>query len=703
MSRCFELSLAHCAFVSSRVVEVLRGVVLFEAIVDWKDVCWFTWPSGMLPFLDELIDQLSVQGASSVQLYASDCCVAVLIALTRVLQFEISASLKMKFSFQRRLASSSQAAAARSAVNPAEEKISRLPNGLTVASVDVGGAVSHMISRLPNGLTVASVDVGGAVSHMVLAYRAGTRYEMPDEGGLVHHIRNCIGADSPRYYGSQLLWQCGSAGANVSAMMTRDLLAVHMSVVRDRAAIGLSLLGELAQPAFKPWDVEEYSTTLHTDCCYLQPSDALMESLHSAAYRSGGLANRLYAPEKSIGKFDYRELQKFATSQMVTGNAVIVGVNIAHDQILDYANSQFTLPEGDERTPKPSPYCGGEERHKSPIKEAHVAIAGKGASLKNTKGLAVQAVLCAALGQGAAVKYPLGAGQGSVAKAAYRASSGYPFGYSAISEVYGDEGLVGVYLVAEADHIGPVFDATIKAIKSFSIDDLSLQTAKRLATMNVLTRAESSENVALDRAAQILATGKTDAVSDLLKEIASVTATDVTKGLAVQAVLCAALGQGAAVKYPLGAGQGSIAKAAYVSCLRASSGYPFGYSAISEVYGDEGLVGVYLVAEADHIGPVFDATIKAIKSFSIDDLSLQTAKRLATMNVLTRAESSENVALDRAAQILATGKTDAVSDLLKEIASVTAADVAKGVEQMKSKLTLASYGNIYQVPYLDQL
>lgn len=71
------------------------------------------------------------------------------------------------------------------------------------------------ISRLPNGLTVASVDLGGPVAQLVVAYRAGTRYEMPDEAGLVHHIRNCIGGDSQRYYGAQLLWQCGSAGATV--------------------------------------------------------------------------------------------------------------------------------------------------------------------------------------------------------------------------------------------------------------------------------------------------------------------------------------------------------------------------------------------------------------------------------------------------------------------------------------------------------
>lgn len=84
------------------------------------------------------------------------------------------------------------------------------------------------ISRLPNGLTVASVDLGGPVAQLVVAYRAGTRYEMPDEAGLVHHIRNCIGSDSQRYYGAQLLWQCGSAGAAVVSLtsMKEEFLSI---------------------------------------------------------------------------------------------------------------------------------------------------------------------------------------------------------------------------------------------------------------------------------------------------------------------------------------------------------------------------------------------------------------------------------------------------------------------------------------------
>lgn len=63
--------------------------------------------------------------------------------------------------------------------------------------------------------------------------------------------------------------------------MSRDLFAVQMSVLRDHASVALSLLGELAQSAFKPWDMEEVYGTLYIDRAYLQPRDILNEKLHA--------------------------------------------------------------------------------------------------------------------------------------------------------------------------------------------------------------------------------------------------------------------------------------------------------------------------------------------------------------------------------------------------------------------------------------
>lgn len=142
------------------------------------------------------------------------------------------------------------------------------------------------ISKLPNGLTVASVDTGGVISQLIMGYRAGSRYEQYDEAGLTHHLRNAVGTDSANYESSLMLWHCGSAGARLISSLTRDLFMVQMSIVRDHASIGLSLLGELSQPALKPWDIEDRNETLFVDLDYLTPLEKLMEKLHYVRFFS---------------------------------------------------------------------------------------------------------------------------------------------------------------------------------------------------------------------------------------------------------------------------------------------------------------------------------------------------------------------------------------------------------------------------------
>ena len=100
---------------------------------------------------------------------------------------------------------------------------------------DVSSTHEIKISRLGNGLTVASVDTASPVSHLAVVFRAGSRYETADEQGLTHHMRNAVGFDTKNFTGVQLLWQTGSAGANLSATTTRDLFTVEVDVARDQA------------------------------------------------------------------------------------------------------------------------------------------------------------------------------------------------------------------------------------------------------------------------------------------------------------------------------------------------------------------------------------------------------------------------------------------------------------------------------------
>uniref|UniRef100_A0A914XFC5 Uncharacterized protein n=1 Tax=Plectus sambesii TaxID=2011161 RepID=A0A914XFC5_9BILA len=389
------------------------------------------------------------------------------------------------------------------------------------------------ISRLPNGLTVASVDHGSAVSRLAVVFRAGSRYETADEQGVTHHMRNAVGYDTKNFTGVQLLWQTGSAGANLTATGTRDLFTVEVDVIRDQAPRALSLLGEMAaQPAFKHWELADNTETLWVDRAYMreQPAEFVVDLLHKAAFRDGPLGNSLFAHDFNIGHVSHETLKKFAASRLVSGEAAIVGVNIDHGELMAYAAEQAPIVSGQGLPPPTSKYIGGEVRQAARGSLAHVAVAGQGVGLSDAKALATQAVLAAALGTGPAVKYSNGVGSGLAAQAAQKASNNYPFGISALSAAHADTGLVGVYIVAHGEKVGALVKAAVSAFRGIAksgINEEQINRAKRIAATNVLLNAECSKSLLEDLAAQTLATGSAQSPTDFVKIIESVSATDV--------------------------------------------------------------------------------------------------------------------------------------------------------------------------------
>ncbi|KHJ99482.1 peptidase M16 inactive domain protein [Oesophagostomum dentatum] len=357
---------------------------------------------------------------------------------------------------------------------------------------------AEQISKLPNGLTVASLDRHGPITQLVLLFRAGSRYEAANEHGLVHHLRNSVGTDSARYPGLSLLWSSAVCGGRVNAFSTRDVYGVSLSLPRDETSIGISVLGHIAQPAFKPWEVEDIIPTLKTDNAYKQPYAVAYEDLHRAAYRNGSLANSVYASKNAIGRISYKTLVDFASKHLTTGQAVLYGLNIEHDRIVTYGETHAPLNNGQRLDAVPSPYKGGEWRRPAGEPLAHVLLAGEGASLNDPKAMAVQAVLLSSLGRSPAVQF-----SGKTANCVASKAVGTNAVVSAFQAAYENGGLGGIYIVADRANIAKAVVSAASAIKNYKCNDL--EAAKNAATNEILRASAHTYPTAIDRATQILA------------------------------------------------------------------------------------------------------------------------------------------------------------------------------------------------------
>lgn len=291
-------------------------------------------------------------------------------------------------------------------------------------------------------------------------------------------------------------------------------------------------MAEFAQPALKPWDLEDNLPRLKATLTSIDPFESVVEQLHKGAYRNGGLGNNNYSPVFRAGKISHQKLGKFAQSRLVAGEAAIVGINVDHSILLQFANEQSAIPDGRGPSVPASPYIGGDSREAAGTSLAHVAIAGPGVGLNDAKGLAIQQVLGAAIGYGPTTPYSPHHGTGVVTANVLKSANQNPVGIASINISHSDTGLVGIYLVADGSRIEPYVRAAVDGLKKLASDGANaeaLEIAKRKAEFNVLVRGEDSTNVAVDRAAQLLASGSATSPTDLVQQINGVTSDDLKK------------------------------------------------------------------------------------------------------------------------------------------------------------------------------
>ncbi|GMR29877.1 hypothetical protein PMAYCL1PPCAC_00072, partial [Pristionchus mayeri] len=361
-------------------------------------------------------------------------------------------------------------------------------------------------TKLSSGLTVASAEHNGPISHLVLAFRAGSRYESGQQAGLVHHIRNMLGTDSKQYGTVQLIWSAANVGSEIHSFSTPDYLGVRFSVPRDSSQLALSILGHVAaDPAFKEWQLEDVLPTLQHDLSYLRPADILFEHIRRAAFRNGPLSHPLYASDYTIGKYSGDELRRYAAARLVAGQAVLYGANIEHERLRAYGEVHAPVSGESGSSAAASPYKGGEWRREGPGSLAHVLIAGQGAAAGDAAGLAAQAVLVASLGSGSVLKFGTN-GKGALAGISKQGNAAV----SAFEAAYEGEGLVGAYVLASSSRVAEAVKGVARTLKTYVADDL--EAAKKRAKMDLLRKSAHSADAATSRSMEILAGLKEGAV-----------------------------------------------------------------------------------------------------------------------------------------------------------------------------------------------
>ncbi|KAM4698777.1 cytochrome b-c1 complex subunit 2, mitochondrial [Rhinophrynus dorsalis] len=385
------------------------------------------------------------------------------------------------------------------------------------------------ITKLSNGLVIASMENYSPASKIGVFIRAGSRYENPSNLGVNHVLRLAASLTTKGASAFKITRGIEAVGGGLSVTSTRENMVYSVECLRDYVDTVMEyLINVTTAPEFRRWEVSDLHAKVKLDkaFAYQNPQVAVLENLHAAAYRNT-LANSLYCPDYRIGKVTSDELHQFVQNHFTSSRMALVGLGVSHS-ILKQVGEQFlNIRSGAGSAGVKAQYRGAEIREQNGDSLVHAAVVAEGASAESPEANAFS-VLQHVLGAGPCIKR--GSNTTSKLSQAVGKATNQPFDVSAFNANYSDSGLFGVYTISQAAAAAEAINAAInqvKAVAQGSITEADVTRAKNQLKSQYLMSVENSCGLLAEIGSQALASGACTSPADAIKQIDSVSSADV--------------------------------------------------------------------------------------------------------------------------------------------------------------------------------
>jgi len=387
------------------------------------------------------------------------------------------------------------------------------------------------VTKLPNGLVVASIENHSPVTRVSAVVNVGARDEAPGQQGAAHALRVYSGLATRNYTVFGLSRNLNQIGAEFNVTSDRESTSYSLECVRSHSARALDVLAEVvSRPEFRHWEIKDANPRLQLDLDYYdeQPELRIGDLIHRAAFRNS-LSRSLYAPRFNLSNLNSETLHQFRERVFSQNRLTIVGLGINHDELVRNAD-KFRLPNVN-YTRQAAKYINSEVLEDTESELVHVAVAHEGVSLAS-KDLLASRVASYALGTGGArIKYSSGA---SRLERVVVPLAREPAAVSTFNFNYSDAGIFGVHVVGNKSDVAKVVRGAIREVaraaqSGFSNDEINR--AKNALKASISFAHESSHNVIAAIAQNPDAAAQSINLNEVFRQIDALSANDVNSFL----------------------------------------------------------------------------------------------------------------------------------------------------------------------------
>ncbi|XP_077172253.1 cytochrome b-c1 complex subunit 2, mitochondrial [Paroedura picta] len=385
------------------------------------------------------------------------------------------------------------------------------------------------ITKLPNGLVIASLENYSPASKIGVFIKAGSRYETSANLGITHLLRLASNLTTKGASAFKITRGIDAVGGSLSVASTRENMVYSVECLRDYVDTVMEyLINVTTAPEFRPWEVSEVQPRLSVDkaIAFQNPQVGVLENLHAVAYRNA-LANSLYCPDYMVGKITPEQLHNFVQNNFTSARMALVGLGIGHSDLKQVGEQFFNIRSGAGSAGVKASYRGGEIREQNGNMLVHAAVVAEGAAVGSAEADAFS-VLQHILGAGPLIKRGSSVTSRLVQSAAKVTTQ--PFDASAFNVNYSDSGLFGFYTIAQPSTAGEVIKAAVNQVKTVAqggLPEEEVARAKSQLKAALLMSVEPSGGLLEEIGSQALSSGTYASPAAAAAKIDAVTTADV--------------------------------------------------------------------------------------------------------------------------------------------------------------------------------
>ena len=400
------------------------------------------------------------------------------------------------------------------------------------------------LSVLDNGMRVATErSVGECETATVGVWiDAGSRYEAASNNGAAHFLEHMAFKGTTKRGQRQLEVMIEDAGAHLNAYTSREQTVYYAKLFKEDARFGVEVLADILQHSLlqeRAIERERDVILREMEEVNKQHEELLLDLLHAAAYKNGGLGRTILGPEENIKSISQQDLRDYIETHYTAPRMLVVAAGaVDHAEIVDLSTEFFGSQPRTSSTNfavdfDPAHFTPTEVRVPTSAKEeerAHVAIAYASASWTSPYSTPVM-VLQHMLGQWDRLNPAAGGVDSPYPLTRILASKDICHSYMHFNTCYKDTGLFGVYLVCPPEGVEETVHTVISHFASLARDDgfsdADVFRAKAQLKANIIAQLDALAHVCEEIGRQYLTYDRRVTLAEVLARIDAVTPADV--------------------------------------------------------------------------------------------------------------------------------------------------------------------------------